>query len=188
MILEQMTFISMTWYWRERRGFFSLPHVELIVAVTIHEIGMRMTSFWVTVQIPCKRPLLPACREERPELCPTLTHTCWEKKDERNLAKQRRSLDKQERKLYAQTLVHCELEVICSHTTSSPSHTYGVGRLPIWSSSVAFQELNGLFVYIQHAAHTRDDRRRLWRSAACTHTAFLHKPHPMEADRMADES
>lgn len=97
----------------ERLGFFfswifSLPLVELIVAMTISavlpEIRMRMTSFWVTVQIPCKRPVLPACQEERPELCPTLTHTCWEKKkDGRNLAKQRRSLDKQEHELYAQT-------------------------------------------------------------------------------------
>lgn len=59
-------------------------------------------------------------------------------------------------------LVHCELEVICSYATfSSPSHTYGVGCLLIWSSSVAFQELNGLFVYIQHAAHTLDDKCRL---------------------------
>lgn len=163
---------------------FSLPHVELICShgdLCCTSRYRREDDILLShCTNPMQRPVLPACQEERPELCPTLTHTCWGKKDGRNLAKQRRRLDKQECGLYAQTLVHCELEVICSYTTLL-SFVLAFSLAHIRRRTLAhlvflccFSGTEWTFCLHEHAAHTRDDNCRLWRrSATCTHCISL---------------
>lgn len=93
-----------------------------------------------------------------PDLCSILTHTCWEK-SARNSVKQRRRLDKQERRLY--TNCGALWSQICSLPPQSYWTFFGLTQCRM---IVHFRKENRLIVYFQHIEHIWDGNGcRLWK-------------------------